>query len=80
MSQSKWVPLEEIRKIHHDIKYLTKYLHGLQNYLAFCKSGHESITYEEILLIKEEIDRTAAFIYHLKKRMLDIDLEKIIGK
>ena len=55
-------------------------MHGLQLYVAWCKKGCDDVTLEELSLIKDEIDRTAAYIYRLKARLLEIDFNKIVGK
>lgn len=76
----EWPPLTEARVINREVKYLTKYLQGLQLYVAWCKKGCDDVTVEEIALIKEEIDRTAGYIFNLKARLLEIDFNKIVGQ
>lgn len=76
----EWSPLEEAKAINREVKYLTKYLVGLQLYVAWCKKGCEDVTVEDIGLIKEEIERTAAYIFNLKSRLLEIDFNKIVGQ
>lgn len=71
---------DEAKCIHRDVKYLTSYMEGLRNYLAFCRKGCEDMSIEDLQLIREEIDRTAAYIFNLKKRLLEIDFEKIVGQ
>lgn len=78
--KEEWSPLTEAKAIHREVKYLTKYLQGLQLYVNYCKKGCHDVTLEEIALIKEEIDRTAAYIFKLKSRLLEIDFNKIVGK
>jgi hypothetical protein len=75
-----WSPLTEAKAINREVKYLTKYMHGLQLYVAWCKKGCDDVTLEELSLIKDEIDRTAAYVYRLKARLLEIDFNKIVGK
>jgi len=72
--------LDEYRSINQEVKYLTKYMDGLRAYLAYCRKGCEETTIEDLQLIRDEIDRTAGYIFNLKKRLLEIDFEKIVGQ
>jgi hypothetical protein len=72
--------LDEYRTINKEVKYLSSYMDGLRAYLAYCRNGYEDISIEDLQLIREEIDRTAAYIFNLKKRLLEIDFEKIVGQ